>query len=63
MDVFGFKVEFAKTEVLVEEEVFVYGFVSFVSEFGGSLGLFLGWSFMTVWDLADALLEKIRKKD
>ena len=49
--------------MLVEEEVFVYGFVSFVSEFGGSLGLFLGWSFMTVWDLAEALLEKIRKKD
>ena len=33
-----------------EEEVLVYPFQSFVAEFGGSLGLFLGFSFMTIWD-------------
>ena len=33
-----------------EEEVLVYPFQSFLAEFGGSLGLFLGFSFMTIWD-------------
>ena len=34
----------------IEEEVLVYSFESFIAEFGGSLGLFLGVSFMTIWD-------------
>ena len=34
----------------IEEEVLVYSFESLVAELGGSLGLFLGFSFMTVWD-------------
>ena len=33
----------------VEEEVLLYPFTSLVAEFGGSLGLFLGFSFMTIW--------------
>ena len=32
------------------EEVLVYPFESFMAEFGGALGLFLGVSFMTIWD-------------
>ena len=36
--------------IQVEEEVLVYPFQSLVAEFGGSLGLFLGFSFMAVWD-------------
>ena len=35
---------------LVEEESLVYSFESWLSEFGGSLGLFLGFSFMTIWE-------------
>ena len=34
----------------IEEEVLVYPFESFMAEFGGALGLFLGVSFMTIWD-------------
>ena len=34
----------------IEEEVLVYPFESFLAEFGGALGLFLGVSFMTIWD-------------
>ena len=34
----------------IVEEVLVYPFESFMAEFGGALGLFLGVSFMTIWD-------------
>ena len=34
----------------VEEEVLVFPFQSFLAEFGGALGLFLGFSLMTIWD-------------
>ena len=56
---------FVSTETLVEEQSFVYPWHSLVfevskktlhkvnpqvAEFGGTLGLFLGFSFMTLWD-------------
>ena len=34
----------------VEKEELIYPFASLVAEFGGTLGLFLGFSFMTLWD-------------
>ena len=37
----------------MEKEVEIYPFISFISELGESLGLFLGFSFMTIWDLID----------
>ena len=42
----GFSVASRKTQM--EEEVLLYPFTSFVAEFGGALGLFLGFSFMTI---------------
>ena len=39
----------ATRKTQVEEEVLRYPFDSFVAEFGGALGLFLGFSFMTIW--------------
>jgi hypothetical protein len=33
-----------------ETEVFLYPVTSLVAEFGGTLGLFLGFSFMAIWD-------------
>ena len=32
-----------------EEEVLLYPFTSLIAEFGGSLGLFLGFSFLAIW--------------
>ena len=40
-----------------EEEVLVYPLQSFVAEFGGCLGLFLGFSFMTIWDGLKSLVK------
>ena len=48
---------------LIEEEVLVYSFESLIAELGGSLGLFLGFSFMTIWDgLKNALIWMMRQK-
>ena len=35
---------------MVETEELIYPLSSLVAEFGGTLGLFLGFSFMAVWD-------------
>ena len=43
----GFWAASRKTQI--EEEVLLYPFTSFIAEFGGALGLFLGFSFMTIW--------------
>ena len=51
----------ANNEVQVEEEHLIYDFISFVSERGGSLGLFLGFSFFMVFDYLTPLLLTLRK--
>ena len=38
----------ASRKTQIEEEVLLYPFTSFIAEFGGALGLFLGFSFMTI---------------
>ena len=38
------------TLTFVEEEQLIYPLSSLVAEFGGTLSLFLGVSFMTMWD-------------
>ena len=37
-------------DTIVETEFLLYPLTSLVAEFGGTLGLFLGFSFMTLWD-------------
>ena len=49
---------YGSTEIRREREEWVYPFVSFVAEFGGSLGLFIGFSFFTLLAAAVALLAK-----
>ena len=44
-------------KVLKRTEQMLYPTTSFVSEFGGALGLFLGISFMTIWDALDVLVQ------
>ena len=40
----------------VRKEFYLYPFISLVSDFGGSLGLFVGFSFYALWDLIPPLL-------
>ena len=39
----------ASDKTQIEEEVLLFPFTSLVAEFGGCLGLFLGFSFLTIW--------------
>ena len=39
----------ASTRTWTEEEILLYPFTTLIAEFGGALGLFLGFSFMTIW--------------
>ena len=40
----------------VEQEILLYPFTSLLAEFGGALGLFLGFSMMTIWDGVEGVL-------
>ena len=51
--------------VLVETESLLYSIESLVAEFGGTLGLFLGFSFMALWEGLEVMakiLAKLLKK-
>ena len=44
------------------KEVEVYPVESFISEFGGALGLFVGFSFMMIWDIIELTLSILIEK-
>ena len=46
-----FSLSLVTTDIRVETEALVYNFGTLVSNFGGTLGLFLGFSFFMLWDL------------
>ena len=58
---FWFIFNFVSTEMTVETETYVYPLMSFVSEFGGGLGLFLGFSFLSFYDGFTFLFSKLKK--
>ena len=51
----------ANNEVIEESEELMYDFVSLVAEFGGALGLFLGFSFLSLWDIGLEIRNKFSK--
>ena len=54
-----FGISFSTSMERVMEEVYDYPVFSFIAEFGGALGLFLGFSFMMFWDVAETIIKKI----
>ena len=46
--------------ILEKKQAYVYPWTSLVAEFGGTLGLFVGFSFLMIWDFFDEVVSKIR---
>ena len=51
-----------KNELIVETEKLAYDELTFVANFGGALGLFVGFSFFMLWDLMIMILNMIKTK-
>ena len=48
---FGLFVSYGSTDTTVRKEFYILNFVTFVSNYGGSFGLFVGFSFFMIWDI------------
>jgi hypothetical protein len=48
-------IRFSRPDALKRTEQLLYPMESFISEFGGALGLFLGFSFIMIWDALEYL--------
>ena len=53
-----FRLKYASTKITLKKEEHVFPFSSFLAEFGGALGMFLGFSFLMVWDFVKIILIK-----
>ena len=51
----------ASSKIKVKEEILIYDIESLVSDFGGALGLFVGFSFLTLFDLYELVLKFMPK--
>ena len=55
---------YTSTDITTSQEVLLYPFDSLVSEFGGALGLFLGFSFLGLLDIIQtaftAIMERLK---
>ena len=56
-DSFAFVYSFATTKMRVETEVWAFSDISFICDLGGSFSLFVGFSFLSVWDCFDLMLK------
>ena len=56
----GFRFVLVTDEVTEEVEEYLYDELSLIAEFGGALGLFLGVSFLTLWDIGQSTVEICR---
>ena len=58
---FMFTNSFDSTEGRLEKEVWAYTAISFIAEMGGALGLFIGVSFLSVWDFWEYVFDKYKQ--
>ena len=54
------KLMYASATIHVEKEEEAYSVRSLVADLGGSLGLFIGFNFLMIWDLIMFLVEKVK---
>ena len=57
----GLVIMFGSGTTIVAKEAEIYPLSSFIAEFGGCLGLFLGFSFIMVYDFFQTIIWKIKK--
>ena len=55
-NIFGVVFTYGSLGTTVLREYLIYPFDSLVSDFGGTLGLFVGFSFVTLWDLIQLVI-------
>ena len=48
---YGLWISYGSTTTIVQKEFYILNFETFVSNYGGSLGLFVGFSFFMMWDI------------
>ena len=53
----SFSLKFSQSSLVLKKEVLVYPLTSLVAEFGGTFGLFVGFSFIMFWDSAEFLIK------
>ena len=58
---FGVSFLLASSDLKIQKESLMYPDASFISELGGSLGLFVGFSFLAVWDWFYPMYVKTKK--
>ena len=51
---------YASPTIHVKKEEEAYSVRSLVADLGGSLGLFIGFNFLMIWDLIMFLVEKVK---
>ena len=55
-------ISFSQSHATERTEQLLYPLESFISEFGGALGLFLGFSFLMIWDAVEVALKLFLNK-
>ena len=52
---------FPNDDILIKKEVESYSGLSLLADIGGSLGMFLGFSFLTLWDIFGTLMHQLKQ--
>ena len=58
----GLMIGYSSNSLVVKEETLIYPLQSFLAEVGGSLGLFLGFSMIGLWDTIASMLKIVFSK-
>ena len=56
----GIRVLFSGQTIFIEREELAYPFITLLADFGGVLGLFIGFNFLMIWDIIVIVIEKIK---